>query len=66
MRSSSAVVLNDVMYNIGGDGSTHSVEWYRLNAPPNWKFMELRSNYDFRGFWFREALVLENKIVYFG
>ena len=67
LEASSAVVLNNNMYNIGGRESSHSVLWHDLcsNAPSEWKAMDL-ANYDFSGYCYREALVLENKIVYFG
>ena len=67
MYGSSAVVLNSVIYNIGGDGSSHSVLWCSLlsNGPPKWKSMDLE-NYSFKGYYDREALVVGNKIVYFG
>ena len=65
--SSSAVVLNNGIYNLGGDGSSHSVAWCRLcyNAPAKWEFVDL-PNYSFAGYARREAFVIENKIVYFG
>ena len=55
------------MYNIGGLESSHSVIQCRpsSNYPAKWKFMDL-SNYNFKGYCFREALVVEDKIVYFG
>ena len=55
------------MYNIGGVGSSHSVAWCPLSAdgPPQWSFMDL-GNYNFTVNQDREALVLKNKIVYFG
>ena len=41
--------------------------WCRLgsNQSPKWKFMEI-PNFSFNGYSRREALVVENKIVYFG
>ena len=62
---SSAVVLNDIIYNIGGNGSSHSVMWSRANPSSKWYLRDL-SNYNFSGYYLREAFVLENKIVYFG
>ena len=64
---SSAVVLNNVMYNIGGYLSSRSVAWCRLKSKyvTSWQFMDL-SNSNFKGYSWREALVVENKIVYFG
>ena len=56
------------MYNIGGVGSTRSVVWSPLSSktPHIWKFMDV-PNYHFeREYYVREALVVENKIVYFG
>ena len=40
--SSSAVVLNQVIYNIGGHESSHSVVWKRLSGTylSNWKIIE--------------------------
>ena len=65
--ASSAVVLNSVIYNIGGDGSSHSVWWCSLlsNGTPKWKSIDFE-NYSFKGHYYREALVVGNKIVYFG
>ena len=55
------------MYNIGGDEPSHSV--MRCNLSSNYEskseFMNL-PNYNFKGYFDREALVVENKIVYFG
>ena len=55
------------MYNIGGYQSSHSVMWCRLSStyPAKWEFMDLL-NYHFYGYFYREAFVVENKIVYFG
>ena len=55
------------MYNIGGAKSSHSVAWCRLssNYPVKWKFIHF-SNFNFKRYYDREALVVENKIVYFG
>ena len=55
------------MYNIGGDGSSHSVMQCHLSSTyaAEWKFMNIQ-NYSFKGYKYREALVVENKIVYFG
>ena len=40
-----AVVFQNVIYNIGGKASTHSMMWCLLgiNAPPDWKFMNLQT-----------------------
>ena len=67
MFASSAVILNSVIYNIGGFGSSHSVLWCSLHSPnpPKWKPMDFE-NYSFKGYWYREALVVGNRIVYFG
>ena len=55
------------MYNIGGDNSSHSVMQCRLSSTyaAEWKFMDL-SNYSFKGYCWREAFAVGNKIVYFG
>ena len=55
------------MYNIGGEGSFHSVMWCRLSStyPAKWEFMDFPI-YSFNGYYWREALAVENKIVYFG
>ena len=67
LYGSSAVVLDQVMYNIGGLGSSHSV--VRCHLSPSglqeWKLVDL-PNYNFIGYSEREAVVVENKIVYFG
>ena len=67
VSGSSAVVLDDVMYNLGGFGASHSIMWCDLNFSfaPNWNFMDL-PNHSFKRSSLREAFVLENKIVYFG
>ena len=67
ISGSSAVILNNVMYNIGGDKSSHPVMWCQLSAtyPSKWKFMNI-SHYSLNGYYWREVLVVENKIVYFG
>ena len=67
LEGSSVVVVDNVMYNIGGDRSSHSVYWYPLlsNYQSEWKFMDL-NNFDFSGYYYIEAFVLENTIVYFG
>ena len=67
MSDSSAVIFHNLMYNIGGFPSTHSIVFSRLSShcPPEWRFMDL-PNYNFAGFGFREAFVVENRIVYFG
>ena len=55
------------MYNFGGYPSAHSVLWCGLSsrAQPEWKVMDV-VDYNFKGYRSREALVVENKIVYFG
>ena len=65
--ASSAVILNSVIYNIGGAGSSHSVLRCSLLSPdlPKWKSMDFE-NYSFKGYCYREALVVGNQIVYFG
>ena len=67
ITNSSAVAFKDMIYNIGGDGASHSVLWCVLTStrPFNWKFMDL-TPYNFQGYWARQALVVENKVVYFG
>ena len=64
----SAVVLNDVIYNIGGYHSSHSAVWCSLssNYSFKWQDMNLANNYSFKGYWIREAFVVEDRIVYFG
>ena len=55
------------MYNIGGDGASHSATWCGLISKDShkWKFLDVDS-YNFSGYWFRGTLVVGNKIVYFG
>ena len=55
------------MYNIGGVKSSHAVMWCQLSStyPSKWKFMDLPI-YNFNGYYWRYALAVENKIVYFG
>ena len=67
ISASSAVILNSAIYNIGGDESSHSVMCCRLvsSDPPKWKSLDLQG-YSFKGYAYREALVVGSKIVYFG
>ena len=55
------------MYNIGGAGSSHSLMWCRLSSTyrAKWEFTDLASH-NFGGYYSREALAVEYKIVYFG
>ena len=56
-----------MVYNIGGDESSHSAMQCRLSSTyvAEWKFMNIQNNC-FKRYYDREALVVENKIVYFG
>ena len=67
MCDSSAVILNSVLYNIGGEIDSDPVSRCSLgsNAPVKWEPMNLL-NYSFNEYSAWEALVLENKILYFG
>ena len=67
MDSSSAVILSSTIYNIGGLGYSNSVLWCDLNSigKLSWKPLELH-NYNFKDYYYRAALALGNKIVYFG
>ena len=67
MYGSSAVVLSSTIYNLGGYGSTNSALWFDLNSigKPSWKVLDLL-NYNFNNYYYRTALTLGNKIVYFG
>ena len=55
------------MYNIGGDGSSHSVIWCQLSSTyrAKWEFMDLQSH-NFEKYLIREEFAVENRIVYFG
>ena len=65
LMGSAAVVMNEVMYNIGGSGSSHSVMQCRLSSKSKWEFMSI-PKYSFNGYHNREAVLVENKIVFFG
>ena len=56
------------VYNIGGGGeSTSSVEWLDLlDQPTGWNSFETLAEADFRNYFFRDATVVKDKIVYFG
>ena len=60
-------MLNNVIYNIGGAGSSHAVMWCRHSPTyaAKWEFMDLSTS-GFTGYCGREAFAGENKIVYFG
>ena len=60
-------MLNDVLYNIGGDGTTNSVYWLDLlSEKPEWSSIKTLDLIDFSGYQSRHAAVVKNKIVYFG
>ena len=64
---SSATVLRDVLYNIGGSGSANSVHWLDLlSGKGKWNSVKTLGLTDFLDLWLREATVVMNKIVYFG
>ena len=67
LSHSSAVILNQVIYTIGGLFSPHSVLWCDIDSIhlPLWKGLDL-ADCEFTEHYYRKALVLENKIVYFG
>ena len=66
-KHSSAVVFHNILYNIGGERSSHSLTLCHLSSQyqAQWKLMDL-PNYDFKEYQFREVMTVENKIVYFG
>ena len=68
IAASSATVLNEVLYNIGGGGSTYSVVWVDLlSAKRTWKSKKTVGLVaDFSDHRLRDAAVLKNAIVYFG
>ena len=55
------------MFNLGGWESSHSAMQCRLSSTyaAEWKFVDLPL-YSFKRYYDREALVVENTIVYFG
>ena len=65
IKGSSAVVFNDVIYNIGGHSSGQSILWCDLNAEALWNPFEI-PNYNFKNQHYRMAHPVEDKIVYFG
>lgn len=55
-----------MLYNIGGDGYSHSGLFYPLLSPmAKWIVFNFKES-AFRGFVHRDAAVLDNKIIYFG
>ena len=65
ISGSSATVVEDVLYNIGGDESTNSVSWLDLFKSEWNSVLKLRVA-DFSDQGSRDATVVANKIVYFG
>ena len=62
---SSASVLNDVVFNIVGVGSTNSACWLDLLSKKR-KWNSVKTLSSFSGHWMRNATVVNSKIVYFG
>ena len=66
MRGSSATILRNVLYNIGGRESTHSILYYKLTGNTHkWSPLNVK-NYNFSKYAFRDATVVSNTIVFFG
>ena len=67
INGSSATVLNDVLFNIGGAESTNSVCWLDLlSEKATWNSVNTLGVADFSDHCYRDATVVKNKIVYFG
>ena len=67
IAGSSATILNDVLYSIGGDGSTSSVCWLDLlNEKAKWSLAKTLGQSDFSDHRLRDATVVKNTIIYFG
>ena len=62
---SAATVLNDVLYSLGGEGATESVQWLDLRNGKNVWLSTKRVNLcsDLK---LSVATVVKNKILYFG
>lgn len=67
MSNCSATVLKDVLYCIGGIGSTNSVEWMELvSEKRRWSSIKrMEAHTDFSDHYYRDATVVSNKIVFF-
>ena len=67
IAGSSAAVLNNTLYNIGGDGSSHSVYWLELlSRKGRWNTIKTLGMTDLSGHYWRKATAVGNNIVYFG
>ena len=67
VRSSSAVVLGDVLYNLGGHPLSYSVTWLDLASQHgSWNSLKTVGEACFLNHSFRGATLISNKIVYFG
>ena len=62
IAESSATILNDVFYNIGGVGFANSVNWLD-SVKPEWNSF---GQTDFSDHYYRDTKVVKNKIVSFG
>ena len=64
--ASSATVIGNRVYSLGGVGSTHSVQWLDLLKGGEWHSLEEVGLFGFEGQCFRDATVVREEIIYFG
>ena len=63
ISDSAATVLGSMLYHFGGSFSQYSVHYYNLSDQSGyWKVMQ----FNFLGFEFMDATVVNSQIVYFG
>ena len=58
--------MNNVIYNIGGGGSSHSILYQNLSSIEfrGWRGIDF-GDFSFKGQYRWQALVVENRILYF-
>lgn len=65
IHGSSAIVLKEIIFNIGGNASSHSILYCDLKGQADWSPAEI-PNYSFKDQYYRMAHLIGNKIIYFG
>ena len=65
--NSAATILNDVLYSIGGYMMSKSVVWLDLlSEDQKWNKMKQVGHFSFLEFYWRDATVIQNQVIYFG